>query len=127
MEVPLKVLEVLESPYREVTRPVVQYVKNLRRRSSHDVLSVYIPEYVVGRWWENILHNQSSLRLKGRLLFEQGVMVTSVPWQLSSISPPRPPARPAAARRPPPRRHHTGARLTRPDAPTQALRPWFCS
>ena len=81
MKIPLKVLE---SPYREITRPVVQYVKNLRRASPRDVVSVYIPEYVVGRWWENILHNQSSLRLKGRLLFEPGVMVTSVPWQLPS-------------------------------------------
>jgi hypothetical protein len=39
---------------------------------------------VVGRWWENLLHNQSALRIKGRLLFEPGVMVTSVPWQLRS-------------------------------------------
>ena len=83
MKIPLKVLE---SPYREITRPVVAYVKNLRRSSPRDVVCVYIPEYVVGRWWENILHNQSSLRLKGRLLFEPGVMVTSVPWQLRSTS-----------------------------------------
>ena len=45
---------------------------------------VYIPEYVVGHWWEQLLHNQSALRLKGRLLFVPGVMVTSVPWQLVS-------------------------------------------
>ncbi|WP_372660784.1 APC family permease [Amycolatopsis kentuckyensis] len=83
MKLPLKVIE---SPYREITRPVVQYVKNLRRASPRDVVCVYIPEYVVGRWWENILHNQSSLRLKGRLLFEPGIMVTSVPWQLRSTS-----------------------------------------
>jgi hypothetical protein len=43
-----------------------------------------VPEYVVGRWWENLLHNQSALRIKSRLLFEPGVMVTSVPWQLQS-------------------------------------------
>ncbi|MGW4527355.1 APC family permease [Amycolatopsis sp. NPDC004378] len=83
MKLPLKVIE---SPYREITRPVVQYVKNLRRASPRDVVCIYIPEYVVGRWWENILHNQSSLRLKGRLLFEPGVMVTSVPWQLHSTT-----------------------------------------
>ncbi|NBH03191.1 APC family permease [Amycolatopsis sp. SID8362] len=83
MKIPLKVIE---SPYREITRPVVQYVKNLRRDSPRDVVCVYIPEYVVGRWWENVLHNQSSLRLKGRLLFEPGVMVTSVPWQLHSTT-----------------------------------------
>ncbi len=48
------------------------------------MVTVFIPEYVVGHWWEQILHNQSALRLKGRLLFTPGVMVTSVPWQLSS-------------------------------------------
>jgi amino acid transporter len=77
-------LRVIESPYREITRPLVNYVKNIRRESPRDVICVYIPEYVVGRWWENLLHNQSALRLKGRLLFEPGVMVTSVPWQLDS-------------------------------------------
>jgi amino acid transporter len=77
-------LKVLDSPYREVTRPVVEYVKNLRRESPRDVVSVYIPEYVVGHWYEQLLHNQSALRLKGRLLFQPGVMVTSVPYQLES-------------------------------------------
>jgi hypothetical protein len=47
-------------------------------------VTVLIPEYVVGHWWEHLLHNQSALRLKGRLLFTPGVMVTSVPWQLAS-------------------------------------------
>jgi amino acid transporter len=83
MKIPLKVIE---SPYREVTRPVLDYVKNLHRASPRDVVCIYIPEYVVGRWWENLLHNQSALRLKGRLLFEPGVMVTSVPWQLASTT-----------------------------------------
>jgi hypothetical protein len=48
------------------------------------VVSVFIPEYVVGRWWEQLLHNQSALRLKGRLLFTPGGMVTSVPYHLTS-------------------------------------------
>ena len=47
-------------------------------------MTVYIPEYVVGHWWEQLLHNQSALRLKARLLFMPGVMVVSVPWQLAS-------------------------------------------
>lgn len=81
IDVPLKVID---SPYREVTRPVVEYVRSLRRESPRDVVAVFIPEYVVGHWWENLLHNQSALWLKSRLLFTPGVMVTSVPWQLSS-------------------------------------------
>ncbi|MCE5290404.1 MAG: APC family permease [Nocardiaceae bacterium] len=83
ISVPLKVVE---SPYREVTKPVLDYVKRVRKDAPRDVVTVFIPEYVVGHWWEQILHNQSALRLKGRLLFEPGVMVTSVPWQLRSSS-----------------------------------------
>jgi amino acid transporter len=77
-------LKVIASPYREVTNPIIDYVRNLRRESPRDVVTVYIPEYVVGHWWEQILHNQSALRLKGRLLFTPGVMVTSVPFHLAS-------------------------------------------
>jgi amino acid transporter len=77
-------LKRLASPYREITRPIVQYVRDIRRQTPRDVVMVYIPEYVVGHWWEHILHNQSALRLKGRLLFTPGVMVTSVPYQLIS-------------------------------------------
>ena len=77
-------LTVVHSPYREITRPILNYVASIRRDSPRDVVTVFIPEYVVGRWWEHLLHNQSALRLKGRLLFEPGVMVTSVPWQLAS-------------------------------------------
>jgi len=77
-------LKVLASPYREITRPILDYVKALRTDNPNDLITVYIPEYVVGRWWEQLLHNQSALRLKSRLLFTPGVMVTSVPWQLHS-------------------------------------------
>ncbi len=77
-------LRVLESPYREITRPVLDYVRDLRRRSPRDVVMVYIPEYVVGRWWEQLLHNHSAFRLKTRLILMPGVMVTSVPFQLQS-------------------------------------------
>jgi len=79
-------LTVIESPYREITRPIIDYVKSRRRDSPRDVVTVFIPEYVVGKWWEHLLHNQSALRIKTRLLFEPGVMVTSVPFQLASSS-----------------------------------------
>ncbi|WP_407068272.1 APC family permease [Lapillicoccus sp.] len=82
-EIPVP-LKVLSSPYREITRPVIDYVRSIRSGSPRDVVVVYIPEYVLGRWYEQILHNQSALRLKARLLFTPGVMVASVPWQLRS-------------------------------------------
>ena len=77
-------LTTIDSPYREMTQPVLDYVRKLRRDNPRDVVTVFIPEYVVGRWWEQLLHNHSALRLKSRLLFQPGVMVTSVPYQLRS-------------------------------------------
>jgi len=82
-EIPVP-LQVLSSPYREITRPIIEYVHSLRTGNPRDVVIVYIPEYVLGRWYEQVLHNQSALRLKARLLFTPGVMVASVPWQLRS-------------------------------------------
>ncbi|MGR7026569.1 APC family permease [Geodermatophilus sp. URMC 62] len=77
-------LTVLESPYREITRPVVDFVKTIRRTSPRELVIVFVPQYVVGHWWENVLHNQSALRLRARLQFQPGVMITTVPWQLES-------------------------------------------
>ena len=79
-------LKALDSPYREITRPVLDYVRSIRSDNPRDLVVVYIPEYVVGHWWEQLLHNQSALRLRTRLLFTPGVMVASVPWQLASSS-----------------------------------------
>ncbi|HUP99668.1 MAG TPA: APC family permease, partial [Aeromicrobium sp.] len=84
LEIPVP-LKIVSSPYREITRPVIRYVKEIRTGNPRDLVTVYIPEYVVGHWWEQLLHNQTALRLKGRLLFMPGVMVTSVPYQLHSV------------------------------------------
>lgn len=99
LNVPLKVIA---SPYREITRPILDYVKRVSKESPRSVVTVFLPEYVVGHWWEHVLHNQSALRLKGRLLFMPGVMVTSVPWQLNSserLKTMQPHAAPGDARR----------------------------
>jgi amino acid transporter len=77
-------LTILDSPYRDVTGPVLDFIHNIRRDSPRDVVCVFIPEYVVRHWWEHLLHNQSALRLKARLLFQPGVMMTSVPWQIGA-------------------------------------------
>ncbi len=77
-------LKALDSPYREITRPVLDYVRSIRSGNPRDLVVIYIPQYVVGRWWEQVLHNQSALRLRTRLLFTPGVMVSSVPWRLAS-------------------------------------------
>src|SRR4051795_10605280 len=77
-------LTVVDSPYREITRPVLDFVKDIRRSSPRELVVVFVPQYVVGHWWENLLHNQSALRLRTRLQFQPVVMITSVPWQLES-------------------------------------------
>ncbi len=75
-------LTVLDSPFRDITRPIVSYVRSVRRESPRDLVVVFLPEYLVRRWWEQILHNQTALRLKTALLFTPGVVMASVPWQL---------------------------------------------
>ncbi len=76
-------LTIVTSDFRDLTEPVLRYLSRLRI-GPRDVVQVFLPEYVVGHWWETLLHNQSALRLKTRLLYMPGVMVTSVPYQLKS-------------------------------------------
>jgi len=75
-------LTAIASPYRDIIGPLVAHIRQTDRRGPRDVVCVFIPEYVVGRWWQQLLHNQTALRLKGRLLFTRGVMVCSVPFHL---------------------------------------------
>lgn len=81
-EIPVP-LTIMGSPYRDLTRPVLEYVAEVRRDSPRDLVTVFVPEYVVTRWWEQLLHNQSALRLKARLLFMPNVIVVSVPLLLT--------------------------------------------
>ncbi len=75
-------LVVLPSPYRELTRPLLRYIDRLRRRGRDGFVTVVLPEFVTAKWWQQLLHNQSSLLLKGSLLFRKGVVVVSVPYHL---------------------------------------------
>jgi amino acid transporter len=75
-------LVVLSSPYRDVSKPIVEHVARIHNRDRRGVVSVFIPEYVVRRWWQHLLHNQSALRLKARLLFTPGVVVVNVPYHI---------------------------------------------
>jgi hypothetical protein len=75
-------LVVLPSPYRELTRPLLRYIHRLARENGNNIITVVLPEFIPAKWWQHILHNQSSLLLKGSLLFKKGVIVTSVPYHL---------------------------------------------
>jgi len=75
-------LVVLQSPYRSLTRPLLRYIERLARQDESAMVTVLLPEFVPAKWWHQLLHNQSSLLLKGALLFRKGVIVTSVPYHL---------------------------------------------
>jgi hypothetical protein len=75
-------LEIVYSPYRELSRPILRFVDELDARFENDIVTVVIPEFVVRHWWGHLLHNQSALFLKGRLLFRKGTVVTSVPYHV---------------------------------------------
>ncbi|HEX2043803.1 MAG TPA: APC family permease [Acidimicrobiales bacterium] len=75
-------LEIVASPYRELLGPIEHYIDELDARWDNDTVTVVIPEFVVGKWYEAILHNQSALFLKAKLLFREGTVVTSVPYHV---------------------------------------------
>ena len=75
-------LDIIYSPYRELSRPILRFIDEIDARWDNDIVTVLIPEFVVRRWWQQLLHNQTALFLKGRLLFREGVVVTSVPYHL---------------------------------------------
>jgi len=73
-------LVTIDSPYRSVVGPLLRYIDNIDRGERGDTITVILPEYVTAHWWENLLHNQTALRLKAALLFRPGTVVTSVPY-----------------------------------------------
>jgi len=75
-------LVVLKSPYRSLTRPLLRHIDKVARRNDADIVTIVLPEFVPARWWQQLLHNQSSLLLKGSLLFREGVIVINVPFHL---------------------------------------------
>ncbi|NYG98301.1 amino acid transporter [Schumannella luteola] len=81
IEVPLTVLS---SPYRDISLPLIKYIKKHREQHGAEVVTVYTPQYIVGHWWEGILHNHKARRIRQKLMLVHGVMVAIVPWLLDS-------------------------------------------
>ena len=77
-------LEIIHSPYRELADTVVEYVERIDELWDNDTITVVIPEFVVTKWYGHLLHNQTALFLKGKLLFRDGVVVTSVPYHVDT-------------------------------------------
>ncbi len=75
-------LTILESPYRSITEPLIDYIEEVKEQYKNGIITVVLPEFVPSKWWHHLLHNQTALFLKGILLFKQGVVSTSVPFHL---------------------------------------------
>jgi hypothetical protein len=75
-------LEVVVSPSRSLTAATLAFIDEVGARWDNDIVTVVIPEFYVDHWWQHVLHNQSALLLKGRLLFRKETVVTSIPYRL---------------------------------------------
>jgi amino acid transporter len=75
-------LVVLTSPYRSLLRPLLNYIEHLQAHGERHVVTIVLPEFIPRRWWQNLLHNQTALLIKGALLFRKDVIVTDVPYHL---------------------------------------------
>ena len=75
-------LVVLSSPYRSLLGPLVDYIDHLRQQSPNHMVTLVIPEFIPARWWQQLLHNQTALLIKGAMLFRKNVVVTDVPYHL---------------------------------------------
>ena len=82
-EIPVP-LVIIESPYRTFASPVAQFIKEYRSTHGSSIVTVYLPQYIVGHWWESLLHNRRSRRIANQLMLIHGVSITLVPWLLDS-------------------------------------------
>jgi hypothetical protein len=80
-------LVVLRSPYRSVVGPLLRYVDRLQREAPDALITIVLPEFLPARWWQQLLHNQTALLIKGALLFRPGVIVVDVPYHLARTGP----------------------------------------
>nr|WP_312677365.1 APC family permease [Microbacterium sp.] len=81
MPVPLLVIE---SPYRQYAAPLAQFITEYRKTHGSSIVTVYLPQYIVGHWWESLLHNRRARRIAQQLMLVHGVQITLVPWLLDS-------------------------------------------
>ncbi|MGN6127355.1 MAG: APC family permease [Humibacter sp.] len=77
-------LTIIESPYRDFGIPLIKYIKHRREEHGSEVTTVYLPQYIVGHWWESFLHNHRARRISRQLMMVHGVTIALVPWLLDS-------------------------------------------
>ncbi|MDQ0614326.1 amino acid transporter [Microbacterium sp. W4I4] len=77
-------LVIVDSPYRTFAQPVEHFIRQYREKHGPCVVTVYLPQYIVGHWWESVLHNRRARRIANQLMMVHGVTITLVPWLLDS-------------------------------------------
>jgi hypothetical protein len=76
-------LVILESPYRLLLEPLLQYIADIAaRRQPNETITIVVPQFIPGRWWHNFLHNQTAIMLRLALLFRRGIVITDVPFHV---------------------------------------------
>ncbi len=82
-DMPITLLTI-ESPYRQYARPLSEFIEQYRQKHGSSIVTVYLPQYIVGHWWESLLHNRRARRIAQQLMLVHGVSITLVPWLLDS-------------------------------------------
>lgn len=77
-------LRIINSPYRDLSWPLIQHIRDHKRIHGSEIITVYLPQYIVGHWWEHLLHNHRANRMRTKLMLEPGVAIALVPWLLDS-------------------------------------------
>jgi amino acid transporter len=75
-------LVVLDSPYRSVLMPVLNYIGQMEKQQDGAYMTIILPEFIPAKWWQHLLHNQTALLIKGALLFRRGKVAISIPYHL---------------------------------------------
>ncbi|HVM40657.1 MAG TPA: APC family permease, partial [Acidimicrobiia bacterium] len=75
-------LRMVHSPYRDMTGPILRFLDELDEEWPDDIVTVIVPEFVLGHWWEGVFHNQSALALKTRLRQRPNTVIVSIPYHI---------------------------------------------
>ena len=77
-------LRIINSPYRDLSWPLVEHIRKHQKEHGSEIVTIYLPQYIVGHWWEHLLHNHRANRMRNKLMMEKGVSISLVPWLLDS-------------------------------------------
>ena len=77
-------LRIISSPYRDLSWPLIEHIRKHQKEHGSEIVTIYLPQYIVGHWWEHLLHNHRANRMRNKLMMQKGVSIALVPWLLDS-------------------------------------------